>query len=78
VLAAAFGVIGVLVTLAWLEFLAWRERRAQRRRDCENRGHQFETPQLHNFAINPDYTGYTRRCRHCGVQQHEKREGGWK
>lgn len=73
-----FGVLGVLVTLAWLEFLDHRERRAQLRRDCEGRGHQWKAPAKANFAVNPDYSGWIRYCRHCGRQEHQKTDGSWR
>jgi phage gp16-like protein len=77
VIVAVFGVLGVLITLAWLEYLAHRARRAQLKLDCKMRGHQWKQMERSNFAVNPDYTGYIRYCRHCGAQQHEKVEGGW-
>ena len=73
--------VGILLCLYLLAWWCWENRikpAQERRAECEQRGHQWGTPGLSTFAVNHEYTGYVRTCRHCGRQEHEKRDGGWR
>lgn len=77
-MTAGVGAILCLYLLTWWWWENKIEPIRQRRRDCEARGHQWGVPALSSYAVDHQYTGYIRTCRHCGHQEHEKRDGGWR